>query len=264
MLELRTAPREVLATRYVVPLREGGSLPAICEADDLGTYVVKFRGAGQGRKALVAEVIVARLARAVGFDVPELVTIQVDAQLPGAEPDPEIHELLRSSLGRNLGVDYLPGSLAYDPAADDVDGDLAARIVWFDALVSNVDRSWRNPNLLVWHGQLWLIDHGAALIFAHDWARAATAAERPYQQVAEHALLGVAGPIAAADAALASRLDRDAIRAAVADVPDDWLADEPGFGSAEAVRDAYTEVLVARLAARDRWVPGLEAARAPV
>src|SRR5687768_5678145 len=168
-----TTLREVTATRYVLPLREGGSLPALMEADDLGTYVVKFRGAGQGRKALVAEVIVAALARAAGLKVPELVTIEINPLLARAEPDQEVQDLLRASAGTNLGVDYLPRSLGFDPAVDSVDPTTAATVVWFDAWVLNVDRSWRNPNLLRWHDEMWLIDHGAALYFAHNWPSAA-------------------------------------------------------------------------------------------
>lgn len=262
---------QVRATRYVAPLREGGSLPAICEADDLGTYVVKFRGAGQGPRALAAEVIVGHLAGVAGLRVPDLVHVDVDPQLPGAEPDPEIHELLASSVGGNLGVDYLPGALPYDPAADAIPSDLAARIVWFDAFVTNVDRSWRNPNLLIWHGDLWVIDHGAALVFAHDWSRAAAGVGRPLPRAQEHALIAVAGPLAAADDQLAPRLTDDVLRTAVAAVPDEWLTAEPGPAAAapgptgaEEIRAAYVDVLRARLAARHRWLPSLESARGAV
>jgi hypothetical protein len=256
-----TLPR-VVATRYVLPLREGGSLPGLMEADDLGTYVVKFRGAGQGGKALVAEVVCASLARGLGLRVPDLVLVELDPLLGRAEPDQEVQDLLRASAGTNLGVDYLPGSLGFDPAVDAIDPAEAAVVVWFDALVQNVDRSWRNPNILRWHGRLWLIDHGAALYFAHAWERRAGAATRPYTHIDEHVLLPVAGSILDADARLADRLDDALLRAALSAVPDEWLTDEPGFSSPDEVRDAYAEVLTSRLAERAAWLPQLEVARA--
>lgn len=160
---------EVTAIRYVTPLREGGSLPGIVEADDLGTYVMKFTGAGQGRKTLVAEVVCGQLGRRLGLRVPELVRMQLDPVIGLSEPDQEVQELLKASGGLNLGMDYLPGSLGFDPLAFEVGAQEAGRVVWFDALIGNVDRSWRNPNLLVWHGQLWLIDHGATMIWHHGW-----------------------------------------------------------------------------------------------
>jgi len=257
-----TSLRHVIATRYVLPLREGGSLPGLVEADDLGTYVVKFRGAGQGRKALVAEIIVAELARAVGLAVPELVVIEVDALLARAEPDQEVQDLLRASAGANLGVDFLPRSLGFDPAVDHVDADVAARVVWFDGWVLNVDRSWRNPNLLRWHDQMWLIDHGAALYFAHNWPNASAFATRAYDQITDHVLLTVAGSIADAGAAATTALHRAVLDAATRLVPDEWLADEPGFSSPDDVRAAYVEVLSDRLDNSAAWVPALEAARA--
>ena len=256
--------RSVIATRYVLPLREGGSLPGLVEADDLGTYVVKFRGAGQGRKALVAEVIVAELARALGLRVPELVVIEVDPLLARAEPDQEVQDLLRASAGSNLGVDYLPRSLGFDPAVDAVDPAEAATVLWLDAWVLNVDRSWRNPNLLRWHDQMWLIDHGAALYFAHNWPNRAAFVSRAYDQAADHVLLRAAGSLAEADASAAAALTVDVLQAAVATVPDGWLEDEPGFATADDVRAAYVEVLSGRLADRSAWLPQLEAAHAPV
>jgi hypothetical protein len=256
------ALRRVVAMRYVLPLREGGSLPGLMEADDLGTYVVKFRGAGQGAKALVAEVIAAALARRLQLQVPELVFVELDPLLGRAEPDQEVQELLLASPGLNLGVDYLPRSLGFDPAADEVPAELAAAVVWFDALIHNVDRSWRNPNLLCWHGALWLIDHGAALYFAHNWSSSATAAGRVYGQAGEHVLLPVAGEITAADERLSALLDERAVLDAVAGVPDDWLRDDPEFATPGEVRAAYAQVLTDRLAQRSAWVPQLEAARA--
>ena len=242
------------ATRYVTPLREGGSLPGLVEADDLGTYVVKFRGAGQGRKALVAEVVSGELARAVGLPVPELVVVELDPVVARHEPDEEVQDLLAASTGSNLGMDYLPGSLGFDPLAHPVDAELASRVLWFDALVTNVDRSWRNPNLLLWHGALQLIDHGATLIFHHDWTRAGAAVARPYD-VGDHVLGTAATAREAADTALAPLVTGDLLDAVLALVPDAWLADEPGFGDADAVRAAYREHLLRRTADRSGWRP---------
>jgi len=249
---------QVTATRYVTPLREGGSLPGLMEADDLGTYVVKFSGAGQGRKTLVAEVICSRLAKGLGLATPDLALVDVDPGLAPAEPDQEVQDLLRASPGLNLGVDFLPGALDVD--ARTVDPVLAARVLWFDAWIGNVDRSWRNPNMLLWHGQLHLIDHGAALIFHHAWSNLEASATRPYD-VATHALAGTGPDVAAADQALAPLVTAELLVAAVIDVPDEWLTSEPGFPSPDAVRDAYVGQLTARLAARDAWLPGLLALR---
>jgi hypothetical protein len=228
------------------------------EASDLGTYVVKFHGAGQGRKALIAEIISAGLARACGLLVPDLVTVDLDAALAPGEPDQEIQDLLRASHGLNLGVDFLPGALDFETGAQTVAPALAGRIMWFDALVSNADRSWRNPNMLLWHGSLYLIDHGATLTFHHRWASAAAAAERPYG-ISDHALLGCGALVEAADAELAPRLSAEVIRDAVAQVPAEWLTGEPGFDDAEDLRAAYLGQLTARLAARPAWLPALAA-----
>jgi hypothetical protein len=217
------ALRRVTATRYVTPLREGGSLPGLVEADDDGLYVAKFRGAGQGPAALVAEVVAGELARALGLPVPELVLAELDPELPRAEPDEEIQDLLTASAGTNLGVDFLPGALPFTPAAAHaVDPDFAADVVWFDALVTNVDRTPRNPNLLVWHGRTWLIDHGAALYRQHGEAPLADSARARFAHIADHVLLPAAGPIAAADERLAERA-REAVARAAALVPDGWL-----------------------------------------
>jgi len=246
--------RTVAATRYVMPLREGGSLPGLMEADDLGTWVVKFSGAGQGRKVLVAEVLVGELARRLGLPVPELVLVEVDPVLGRAEPDEEVQDLLRASPGTNLGTDFLPGSLGFDPVVHSVDPDLASRVLWLDALVGNVDRSWRNPNLLLWHRDLWLIDHGASLVFHHDWARAASAAEKPYR-ADDHVLTAQATGLAAAAEQLAPQVTRSLLEQVAALVPDVWLDDEPGFGSAGEVRTAYVDQLLRRVAARRAWQP---------
>ena len=242
-----SAPQTVQATRYVAPLREGGSLPALIEADDDGLYVLKFRGAGQGPKALVAELIAGEIGRALGLPVPVIAFVELDPDLGRAEPDPEIQDLLRASPGLNIGLDFLPGALAYDPAAGrPVDPGLAAEVVWFDALVTNVDRSARNPNMLWWHERLWLIDHGAALMAHHGDPLLQGAWERPFPTVAEHVLLPLAGSVAAAHERLAARLGRAAIEAIAGLVPDAWLEDTPGVPP-DARRRAYTGHLARRL-----------------
>jgi hypothetical protein len=246
----------VTATRYVTPLREGGSLPGLMEADDLGTYVVKWRAAGQGVKVLVAEVVCAELARALELPVPALATVDVAPELAVGEPDVEVQELLQRSAGRNLGLDYLPGALDFEAGADGVDPTLAGRVLWFDALVGNVDRSWRNPNMLFWHGRLQLIDHGAALTFHHNWPGAPAAVTRAYD-AATHALIECEPDVPAADAALASRVTRPVLEEVLALVPDAWLEDGD---SAADVRLRYVDQLLARLDARDAWLPGLVAA----
>jgi hypothetical protein len=231
--------RTVIATRYVTPLREGGSLPGLVEADDDGLYVLKFRGAGQGVKALVAEIVAGELARAVGLAVPEIVLMEVDAALGAAEPDPEIQDLITGSEGTNVALDFLPGALPYTPAAGfQPTPEQAAEVVWLDALVSNVDRTPRNPNLLVWHERLWLIDHGAALYFHHrDWSPEAEAG-KPFAGIADHVLLPLAAPLPDLD------VPPEAIRAAVDAVPEEW-----------ADRDAYFDYLTRRLERPRGWVP---------
>jgi hypothetical protein len=248
----------VTATRYVTPLREGGSLPGLMEADDLGTYVVKWRGAGQGVKVLVAEVVCGELARALELPVPALVTVDVAPELAVGEPDVEVQELLQRSAGLNLGLDYLPGALDFEAGVATVEPGLAGRVLWFDALVGNVDRSWRNPNMLFWHGRLQLIDHGASLTFHHNWPGAAAAATRPYD-ASQHALIECEPDVAGADAALVPRVTRAVLEDVLAQVPDEWLADD---GDPPAVRTRYVDQLLARLAARDAWVPDVLAAAA--
>jgi hypothetical protein len=246
--------RTVHATRYVTPLREGGSMPGLVEGDDDGLYVLKFRGAGQGPKALLAEVVVGELARAAGLPVPEIVFMELDPQLGAAEPDPEIQELIAASGGRNVGLDFLPGSLTYNPAAGPpLDPELAADIVWLDALATNVDRSPQNPNLLVWHGRLWLIDHGAALYLQHAWEDPPADAERPFPVIRNHVLLPCAGDITAADARMAPRLDRPTVERVLAEVPDEWFAPR--------TRAEYAEYLCRRLAAPRGFVAEAEEAR---
>jgi hypothetical protein len=238
--------RTVEATRYVTPLREGGSLPGIVEAEDLGTYVMKFRGAGQGLKALVAEVIVAELGRVIGLNIPELVVIELDPAIGAREPDPEVQDLLQASAGTNLGVDFLPGSLGYDGISWQPDPQTAARVLWLDAFTVNVDRSWRNPNLLVWHRRLWCIDHGAALTFQHAWPDPSVTSARPYD-FGDHVLGAFTNHLREADADIGRLIDKAAIEDAVATVPDGWLT-EPDDGA------KYVEHLTGRLEARN-WVP---------
>ncbi len=237
-----TPLRTVTATRYVTPLREGGSLPALVEADDDGLYVLKFRGAGQGPKALVAELVGGEIARAVGLRVPEIVLIDLDPEMARAEPDPEIQDLIRASAGINVGLDYLPGSLPFVPhTSEDPDPVFAADVVWLDAYLTNVDRTPRNPNLLRWHGNVWLIDHGAALYLQHAGLDPLLHARRPFAQIADHVLLPYAGSILEADARLAPLLSEARLAEIVGAVPEAWVE---GTG-----HEAYVEYLTRRLAA---------------
>jgi hypothetical protein len=255
------ALRTVRVTRYVTPLREGGSLPAVVEADDDGTYVLKFRGAGQGPKALVAELIAGEIARAIGLQVPDLVLAELDGDLARTEPDPEIFALIRASAGLNLALDYLPGSIMFDPAVVTVDADLASRIVWFDAYVTNVDRTARNTNMLMWHRRLWLIDHGATLYVHHSpgWAGDAARARDAFPLIRQHVLLRSADRLEGVDEALATRLTADVIAAIVDAVPGSWLDEGPDRDAA-AIRDDYRRYLVDRLASPRLFVQ--EAVRA--
>ncbi|MFF3942298.1 HipA family kinase [Streptomyces phaeofaciens] len=239
--------KEVTATRFITPLREGGSLPGLVEADDLGTYVLKFTGAGQGRKTLVAEVVCGELARRLGLRMPRLVTVALDPVLGLGEPEQQVQDLLRASGGTNLGMDFLSGALGFDPLAFAVSPEEAGRIVWFDALVNNVDRSWRNPNLLVHGGDLWLIDHGATMIWQHNWPTAPTSAARPYD-ASDHALAPFAPDVAAAAARLAPLVTAELLAEVTAEIPDVWLRDEPGFDTPDALRRAYAAPLLARAA----------------
>ncbi len=242
--------RTVNATRYVLPLREGGSLPAIVEADDLGLYVVKFRGAGQGILALIAELIAGEIGRALGLRVPEIVFIEIDPALGRNEPDYEIRQLLKASAGLNLALDYLPGSTMFDPAArDQATPEEASLIVWFDAFTQNVDRTPRNANLLVWHRKLYPIDHGAALFFHHDWATMGLKAESPFSPIAQHILLPWAEAIGQASALARERLTPAVLAAIIDQVPEPWLESIPGAESAAEKRAAYLDFFLRRLAA---------------
>ena len=242
--------RSANATRYVVPMREGGSLPAIVEADDLGLYVVKFRGAGQGVLALIAELTAGEIGRALGLRVPEIIPITIDAVLGRNEPDYEIRQLLKGSAGLNLALDYLPGSTMFDPAARDaVPPEEASMVVWFDAFVQNVDRTPRNANLLVWHRKLYPIDHGAALYFHHDWPSIEKKIASPFPEIAQHILLPWAGQIAQAGAIARERLSRELLAEIVGSVPDLWLEDAGGGVSATERRTGYLDFLTRRLEA---------------
>jgi len=244
--------RSVQVTRYVTPLREGGSLPAIAEADDGFLYVLKFRGAGQGIKALVAELIGSELARVLGMRVPELVLASLDAAFGRTEPDEEIQDLLKASVGLNLGLHYLSGSITFDPVVNKVDDLLASQIVWLDALLTNVDRTARNTNMLVWNKELWLIDHGASLYFHHSWGAAVDQqALRPFVQVKDHVLLPWASRLVEVDLAFRALLTPERIDAVVELVPDEWLVNFPGAGASEdpvAIRKVYKEFLTMRVA----------------
>jgi hypothetical protein len=238
------------ATRYVVPLREGGSLPAILEADDFGLYVVKFRGAGQGILALIAELIAGEIGRALGLRVPEIILIEIDASMGRNEPDYEIRQLLKASVGLNVALDYLPGSVTFDPAAHDVASpEEASSIVWFDAFTQNVDRTTKNANLLVWHRDIYPIDHGAALYFHHDWASMHEKAKSPFIDIRSHILLPWASQIQQASTIAQQKLTPDALGAIIDQVPDTWLEAIPGNLSASERRAGYLDFFSERLSA---------------
>jgi len=246
----------IQATRYVTPLREGGSLPGLVEADDFGTYVVKFRGAGQGLKVLVAEVVVGELARRLDLKVPELRAVRLDPAIGRYEADEEVQDLLTASVGLNLAVDFLPGSFGWDPGFE-VSEREAATVLWLDAFTANVDRSWRNPNLLIWHRELWLIDHGAALYFHHSWASGPDPerfAKQPYDS-SEHVFAAYAGKLPEVDAELAGRVDRAMVTEVLELVPDEWLEPAGRLTEPAALRAAYADYLLARLANRSAWLP---------
>jgi hypothetical protein len=252
--------RTIAATRYVTPLHEGGSLPAIVEADDDGMYVLKFRGAGQGPKALIAELVAGELARAAGLPIPEIVLMELDPDLARTEPDPEIQQLIKASTGLNLALDYLPGSVMFDPVAEKPAAALASDIVWFDAYVTNVDRTARNANMLMWHRNLWLIDHGAAFFFHHSGDDFIHRAADPFTRIREHVLLPFATTIADVDAALASRLDGDIIERIAGLVPASWLATGADGRDAARQRAGYADYLRARASSPRAFVE--EAVRA--
>jgi hypothetical protein len=240
--------RTVTASRYVTPLREGGSLPAIIEADDDGLYVLKFRGAGQGPKALIAELLAGEIGRAAGLPVPEIVFVDLPAELARTEPDAEIQSLISASAGLNIALDYLPGSVTFDPLVFVPDVQLASAIVWFDAFVCNVDRTARNVNMLIWHRRLWLIDHGASLYFHHAWTSRDQHTTKPFDLIKDHALLKYSSALADVDAQMASLLTEEKFAGIVQLIPESWLPDDPGFAEgAQAQREAYLNFFILRM-----------------
>lgn len=243
-------------------MREGGSLPAIIEADDDGLYVLKFRGAGQGPKALIAELLAGEVGRLAGLPIPEIVFVVLPPDLARTEPDAEIQSLIGASGGLNLALDYLPGSVTFDPLVFQPDARLASAAVWFDAFVCNVDRTARNVNMLLWHRRLWLIDHGAALYFHHAWNQRDQHALAPFPRIADHVLLRFASLLAEADAEMRARIAIDKIRGIVELIPDAWLADDPGFESRSHQRNAYLNYFTMRLAASEIFVKEAIHARA--
>jgi hypothetical protein len=259
MLQLRS----VNVTRYVTPLREGGSLPAIVEADDQFLYVLKFRGAGQGRKALIAELIGGEIARLLGLRIPEIVFANLDVSFGRIEGDEEIQDLLKASTGLNLGLHYLSGAITFDPVVTKVDAELASRIVWLDCLLMNVDRTCRNTNMLLWHKELWLIDHGAALYFHHSWNDWQNP-ERPFPKIKDHVLLPAASQLQEADMLFKTILTKERILSVVSAIPDQWLEDEPAFGTTEEHRNAYAQFLNTRVAHSDFFVKEAQYARESV
>jgi hypothetical protein len=260
IMEVQTQLRTVNVTRYVTPLREGGSLPAIIEADDQFLYVLKFRGAGQGKKALIAELIGGEIARALGFRVPEIVFANLDIAFGRIEGDEEIQDLLKSSVGLNLGLHYLSGSITYDPLVVKISPELASKIVWMDSLLMNVDRTVRNTNMLWWHKELWLIDHGASLYFHHTWNDWQNP-KRPFLNIKDHVFLPLASELEHADKIFSSILTSSVIRSIVSLIPDEWLADEPVFESRELHRTAYAQFLESRIANSDFFVKEAQHAR---
>jgi hypothetical protein len=255
-------PRTVTASRYVTSLREGGSLPAIVEADDDGLYVLKFKGAGQGTKALVAELVAGEVGRLAGLPVPEIVFIELPVDLARTEPDAEIQGLIRSSGGLNLALDYLPGSVTFDPLVYSPDEHLASAIVWFDAFVCNVDRTVRNTNMLMWHRRLWLIDHGAALYFHHAWNRCDDHAASPFELIKDHVLLRLAGALREIDSEMRIVMSGERLEGIVGLIPDEWLPDDPGFAGKAGQREAYLNFFERRLKSSDAFVEEAIRARA--
>ena len=254
--------RTVQVIRYVTPLREGGSLPAIAEADDEFLYVIKFRGAGQGVKALIAELIGGEIARALGLKIPEIVFAQLDSAFGRSEPDEEIQDLLKASVGLNLGVHYLSGAISYDPAVSKVDPVAASKVVWLDSLTTNVDRTARNTNMLIWNKELWLIDHGAALYFHHSWQGWEEQAQRPFSLIKDHVLLPQASQLEPVNKEAKELITPEKIRSIVSLVPDEWIIQGPWTESPDEVRNVYTQYILTRLAASDTFIKEVQHARA--
>lgn len=246
--------RSVHVVRYITPLREGGSLPAIVEADDQGLYVLKFRGAGQGKKVLIAELVAGQIGKLAGLPVPELVFAELESDLARSEPDPEIQRLIRASGGLNIAMDYLPRSITFDPIAQTADPALATSILWFDAFLMNVDRTVRNTNMLMWHKKLYLIDHGAALVFHHNWPTAAEKADSPFTLIKDHVFLKASGDLAKVDAEMKAKITAAELSKIVQSIPAEWLEGEPTFASIDEHRAAYLAFFTKRLASSQTFV----------
>jgi hypothetical protein len=253
--------RTVNVIRYVTPLREGGSMPAIAEADDEFLYVLKFRGAGQGIKALIAEIIGGEIARALGFKVPEIVFANLDEAFGRTEPDEEIQDLLKASIGLNLALHYLSGAITFDPTVTTVDAKLASQIVWLDCLLTNMDRTARNTNMLIWHRELWLIDHGASLYFHHSMQNWEEQAVRPFALVKDHVLLPQASELDEVDTAFKAILTDELITSVVSLIPEEWLTDDSGQETAEERRQVYRQFLISRVANSEVFVKEAQNAR---
>ncbi|KAA0993809.1 HipA family kinase [Dyadobacter aurulentus] len=264
MITRPVALREVNVIRYLMPLREGGSLPAIAEADDDFLYVLKFKGAGQGVKALIAELIGGEIARLLGLRLPEIVFAKLDEAFGRTEPDEEIQDLLKASVGLNLAMHYLSGAITFDPLVTTVDGKLASEIVWLDCFLMNVDRTARNTNMLIWHKELWLIDHGASLYFHHSWQDWELQAARPFLQAKDHVLLKKATELDAVDAYYKTILNEQEIRQIVSLIPGDWLLKDAPFETEEAHREAYIQFLTQRLRHSEVFVKAAADARQAV
>lgn len=246
--------RSVHVVRYVTPLREGGSLPAIVEADDQGLYVLKFRGAGQGKKVLISELIAGQIGQLAGLPVPEIVLAELETDLARSEPDSEVQQLIRASGGLNLAMDYLPGSITFDPIVQKIDPATAAKVVWFDSFLMNVDRTVRNTNMLMWHKKLYLIDHGAALVFHFNWPTAAEKVDSPFSLIKDHVLLASSGDLQKADAEMKSKITETELAKIVQSIPEDWLGGEATFATTEAHRAAYLDFFTRRLASSQKFV----------
>lgn len=253
--------RTVNVTRYVTPLREGGSMPAIAEADDGFLYVLKFRGAGQGPRALIAELIGGEIARVLGFRIPELVFANLDEAFGRTEPDEEIQDLLKASVGLNLALHYLSGAITFDPTVTKVDSKLASQIVWLDCLLTNMDRTCRNTNMLIWHKELWLIDHGASLYFHHSWQNWEGQAKRPFVLIKDHVLLPWADDLETVDSEFRAILNPEHIQSIVSLIPDEWLEGENIFETKHEHRQAYAKFLESRLAHSEIFLKEAQHAR---
>lgn len=253
--------REVTITRYIQPFREGGSLPALADADDGFSYVIKFRGAGQGKKALIAELIGGEIARILNLRMPEMVFADLDESFARTEPDEEIQDLLKFSVGKNLGVHFLNGAITFDANVDQISAEEASRIVWLDALLMNVDRTVRNTNMLIWHKELWLIDHGASLYFHHSWDNWEEQALKPFVQIKDHVLLKNASQVESVDRQYRALLTEEVIRNIVDIVPSEWLIDESRGLSPDESRQVYVSFFMKRLAHAEYFLNQIEDAR---